>query len=683
MIFYGQEAGNAMAKALKIIGIIVLVLILLIGAGIVAIIHFVDPNNLKTEINSAVYKQTGRHLTIQGDLSWSFFPWVGFKVNNIQLSNAEGFTAKPFATAKKVDISVRLMPLLTGSIDVNNIELDSLQVNLSKNAQGISNWSGLATAHTTAAANTPSSTSPEPAKSPLNLDFSIANLTIVNGQISWDDQQKNQQYTISKIYIAGSNIGTQDVFPLTISATIASKQLPKPINFSIDGQYNIPADLTSVALNQLDIKLDSLELQGDFSAKELQTNPSFQGDLHVTPLNLTSFLNDFNIKLPAMQNKQALQNISADIAFNGNSHLISLKPFNLDLDGSKLTGNINIKNLSDPSVNFKFDVDQLNIDDYMAPKAEQNTTADNKAKPSNSSSTTADTPINLPINLLRSLNMQGSVQLSQLVVSNLHLSNVNVSLNAAKGNISLNPINLNLYEGSASATTSLNVAGPTPRYNFTLNATKIQAEPFINDLISKDFITGTANLSANLSTNGTTVNTLINRLDGNSKFNFSNGMLKGVNVEHQLASAKALLKKQSPPSAPTNKTTPFGNITGTININNGVATNNNLLITSPAFTGKGTGTANLNNKKINYQLNITTKKINELKNYRIPLTISGALTSPSINLDTNDILQQIVSQQKQAFVNKAKQDANKQVTNQVHKYIKNKDVSKALGNLFG
>lgn len=671
-----------MAKALKITGIILLVLILLIGAGIFAIIHFVDPNKFKTEINSAVYNKTGRHLTIQGNLSWSFFPWVGFKVNNIALSNAPGFTEQPFATAKKVDISLRLMPLLAGNIDVNNIELDSLHVNLSKNAQGVTNWSDLAGTQTSTTKATPKA-EPKSAAAATNLDFSIANLTIVNGEVSWNDQQKKQQYTVTKIYITGSNIGTQDVFPLTISATIAGKQLPKPISFSIDGQYNIPADLSSVALNQLDIKLDSLELQGDISAKDLLTNPSFQGDIHLTPLDLTSFMRDFNIALPAMKNAQALQNITADIAFNGNAKNISLKPFNIGLDGSKISGNVDVKNLSDPTINFKFNVDQLNIDDYLAPKPEKSAAATSSAKTNASASNKADTPINLPVDLLRSLNVHGTLDLNQLVVSNLHLSNVNVSLNAAKGIINLAPISLNLYEGSATATTNVNVTSNIPRYSFTLNATKIQAGPFMNDLISKDFITGTANLSANLNTNGNTVNTLTGRLDGTSKFNFSNGVLKGVNVEHQLASAKALLKKQSPPSAPSDKTTPFGNITGTININNGVATNNDLLMTNPAFTGNGKGTANLNSQKIDYQLNFTTTKVDELKGYRIPIDISGALTSPSIGLDTNDILQQIVNQQKQVLINKAKQDAKKQVGNQVSKYIKNKDVSKALGNLFG
>lgn len=678
-----------MAKAFKIIGIILLILILLIGAGIFAIVHFVDPNKFKSDINNAVYEKTGRHLTIQGNLSWSFFPWVGFKVNNVQLSNAAGFSDKPFASAKKIDISLSVMPLLTGNIDVNNIELDSLQVNLSKNAKGISNWADLASKHADAASatsdNAKATETPSTDSKPGSLDFSIANLTVVNGDINYNDQQQNKSYNISKIYINGSNIGTKDVFPLTFSATIAAGEIAKPITFSVDGQYNIPPDLSTVAINQLDIKLDSLELQGDISAKDLQTNPSFQGDIHLTPLDLRTFLTDFKIKLPAMKKEDALENVTADIAFNGNTKNISLKPFNIGLDDSKLTGNVDVKNLKDPSINFKLSLNQLNIDDYLPPKAKasKSSTGSSNASGNTSSASKADTPINLPTNMLRGLKLNGSLQISQLVVSNLHVSNVNANLNANAGKIKLAPVTMELYEGNADATTNLDVSSNTPRYQFTLNANKIQAEPFINDLMDKDFITGTANLSANLTTNGTTVNTLINRLDGNSKFNFSNGVIKGINVEYQLAKAKALLKKQSPPAEPASKNTPFGSATGTININNGVANNNDLLITNQAFTGKGKGTVNLNSQNIDYLLNLTTDKVPELKDYRIPIQIKGALTSPSISLDTNDILQQIVNQQKKVLVQKAKQDAKKQVNKEVSKYLKNKDVSKALGNLFG
>ena len=64
-----------MAKTIKIISIIFASIILLIAIGIFLLVHYIDPNQFKDEIDSAVLKQTGRHLNIGGNLNWSFFPW--------------------------------------------------------------------------------------------------------------------------------------------------------------------------------------------------------------------------------------------------------------------------------------------------------------------------------------------------------------------------------------------------------------------------------------------------------------------------------------------------------------------------------------------------------------------------------------------------------------------------------
>lgn len=673
-----------MAKALKITGIILLIMIILIGCGIFYLVKYVDPNQFKDDISNAIYQKTGRQLNIQGDLSWSFFPWVGFRVNNIELNDAPGFGNKPFASAKKIDISIKVMPLLRGKVAVNNIELDSLYVNLIKNKQGESNWSDIGKTNVNTANNKAPATANN--KNTTDFNFSIANLTVVNGQINWQDQQKQQSYSLSKVYINGDNIGTSEVFPLTISATVNGKQLPKPISFSFDGQFNISSDLNSIAMNQLDLKLDNLELEGNISAKNLNSNPSYQGDLHLSPLDLRQLLQDFNAKLPAMRDKDALEKVTADLAFNGDKKDLSVKPFNLVLDDTTFSGNLDVKNLSQPAIDFKLNADQLNLDNYMAPKASANNSSNN-SKSSNSSGANTDTPINLPIDLLRLLNVQGNIQLGQLVVSNLHVSNVSVDINANKGIIQLAPITMNLYEGTATASTSLNVQSNTPKYKFVVNASKVQAEPLINDFMNKDFITGTANLSANLSTQGNSVNALTAALDGNSKFGFINGVLKGVNVEYQLAQAKALLKKQAPPSAPSNKTTPFGNASGTATINNGVISNNDFILINPGFTANGKGIVNLVQQTINYQLRLTSTKVEGIEGYTIPVNITGSMNSPSVGLDTNDILQQVVNKEKQKLVQQAKQkaqqEAQKKVEQTLGKHIKSKDVSKALGNLFG
>jgi AsmA protein len=672
-----------MAKALKIIGVILAIIIILIGIGIFLIMHYVDPNKLKSEISTRVYNATGRHLTIKGKLSWSFFPWVGFKVGETDLSNASGFGDKPFLAINNADISVSVLPLLRGHIDVRNIDLNGVSINLMRNKQGATNWSDLVDKQSTpptSNAQPPSATQPVPESQQHahhDVNFSIANLTIVNSSLHWDDAQHNKTFALTNLYVDGQNVGTQKIFPITVNFKVNSNQLPKTLNVSLNGTFNIDKNLNNFAINQIDAKINQFELQGDVSAKNVDDKMSFQGDVHIAPTNLNDIVNLFNVKLPAMQNKNALSAVSTDLAFNGTNQSLSVKPLKIGIDKTNLTGNLSVSDFAKPKITFKLTANQLNLDNYMAPKSTA-TKADD-ADASNSSNPTApatDTKINLPTEFLRQLNAQGSVSISQLIVHNLHTSSVDLTLSANGGLIQIKPLTASLYEGSLTANASLDVRGETPIYYFTSTLSKVQAEPLLSDFIGKDFISGTANFNSNLTTQGNSVQQLLSSLNGSSQFEFTNGTLKGVNVDYALAQAKAAINKTAQPAKPATKDTAFGQATATFNISNGVAQTNNLLVTNKALVGKGTGTADLNKQKLDIDFNVTTTQIPELKGYTIPLEFKGPLTSPNINLDTSNVLQQVLK-------NTTKSQVQKSISKNLGGLAKNKEVQNALNGLFG
>src|SRR5579871_904207 len=118
-----------------------LVLLAIIGANI--LVFFVNPNNFKAPISKQIEERTGRTLVINGDINWTFFPWLGIQMHQLQLSNAPGFGEKPFAKIEELDFRVRLLPLLIGHIEMGNVALNGLDLSLIKNAQGIGNWQNL------------------------------------------------------------------------------------------------------------------------------------------------------------------------------------------------------------------------------------------------------------------------------------------------------------------------------------------------------------------------------------------------------------------------------------------------------------------------------------------------------------------------------------------------------------
>jgi len=98
-------------------GVVAALVVLVIAVGIV-ISLVIDPNDYKDEIVQAVKTRTGRDLTIGGDIKLSLFPWLGVELKALELSNAPGFGAQPFARVQAVGVKARLLPLLRKKLEV-------------------------------------------------------------------------------------------------------------------------------------------------------------------------------------------------------------------------------------------------------------------------------------------------------------------------------------------------------------------------------------------------------------------------------------------------------------------------------------------------------------------------------------------------------------------------------------
>ena len=106
-----------MKKIIAIIGVVLLVLVLTVGGIVTFLVKTIDPNSYKDKVSQLVYDNTGRKLSLNGEISWSFFPWLGLKVRDITLSNSSYFKDTPFASADEISVTVRLLPLLIGRVE--------------------------------------------------------------------------------------------------------------------------------------------------------------------------------------------------------------------------------------------------------------------------------------------------------------------------------------------------------------------------------------------------------------------------------------------------------------------------------------------------------------------------------------------------------------------------------------
>ena len=100
----------------------------------------INPGQLTKLLSSSVKDATGRELTIAGPVSLSLFPSISVKAEQVSLSNASWASNPNLLTFKHIELDIRLLPLLIGSVEISRIGISGLEANLQTNKAGEGNW---------------------------------------------------------------------------------------------------------------------------------------------------------------------------------------------------------------------------------------------------------------------------------------------------------------------------------------------------------------------------------------------------------------------------------------------------------------------------------------------------------------------------------------------------------------
>jgi uncharacterized protein involved in outer membrane biogenesis len=191
-------------------------LLVLAVAALLVVPSFIDWNGYKAQIESEARKQTGRDLSIDGDISLALLPAPKLSVKGVRFANAEGGSAPDMATLESLDVRVALMPLLSGKIQVTSLILVKPTILLEKLPDGHGNWE-IAPAGETAPA--PSEAAHEGIGNGGGLALSFDSVRIENGTFIYRDPAAGSEQKLealdSEIHI-GSFSGP---FDATGSAT--------------------------------------------------------------------------------------------------------------------------------------------------------------------------------------------------------------------------------------------------------------------------------------------------------------------------------------------------------------------------------------------------------------------------------------------------------------------------------
>jgi AsmA protein len=227
-------------KAIKIVGALFGLLLISLVA-IVIYISTLDPNAYKGMIADKFAAQTGRTLTMDGDIRLTYYPWLGLELNNVTIGNATGFGEAPFLSTEHAMVRVKLMPLLRDQYEIDTVRLHGTTINLAKDANGVSNWADLAKGDA-------ASDNSNAAGLPLAAVI-LGGVDIQNANLSFDDKSTGTLYNINNMAVSTGELvyGEPIQFNLTLNAKANKPELGADVKLAGTIVYDLDNETFAIA----------------------------------------------------------------------------------------------------------------------------------------------------------------------------------------------------------------------------------------------------------------------------------------------------------------------------------------------------------------------------------------------------------------------------------------------------
>jgi uncharacterized protein involved in outer membrane biogenesis len=569
------------------------VIVLLIGA-LLALPFLVDLAAYQDQYKPLIEEALNRKIALQG-IRLTIWPRIGARVAGFTVMDDPTFSAGPFASLTSLDVGVKLLPLLSQRVEIEEITLRDPLITVIKNKDGITNLStvGPRTARP-AAPQKPEPQQGDPLQALALL--SVDRLSIDGGTLIYRDLSKAspQEYQVQRLNVTLTAVHLGETPTLHLDATLQ----PQTIPVSLDGRFG-PLVQTlelqqydfTVAIGRAAVAVKGALVGGQLDAA-ITAASIHSNDLPMS-LPLTKPVEIKDLRVIARAPYPLKQHVSgmdlADVTDLGLK--IQTGASTIDVKGTILGGHAKLV-MTSPSVN------------------------------------TADLPVDTHLK------------------KPVEIKNLEVNADLKGQDARLSNLSFLLFNGETKAQGGLSLGSAAPPFNGKVLIQGLQLKPALEALSpdSKLAVSGTAAANIAVAGRGFSKADLTKALEGPAHVEVKDGRIEGVNLAGE---ALALLKVAGV-SLDQAKATAFSMLETDFMIQQGIVNIQKLLADSHDFQVTGNGTVgfdqtlnlalNLNltqgiSQKIASSSPVAKVAMNEGR-LRLPLVVTGTVQNPSYRLDT-------------------------------------------------
>ncbi len=198
-----------------------------------------NPNSYKPQIIQLVKDKKQRDLKLDGDIKLKFWPSIGADLGKMSLSEFKG--DKEFAAVEGLRVSLKLMPLLSKKLVVDEVEVKGVRAAIVKFKDGRMNIDDLL--------------SKDDDKKQQQFEFDIDHVAIENAALTYRDEAQGTQLALSGVNLKTGRIAPNVPGKIDLSMTVKGN---KPaIDLGIALKTKLTFDLEQQVFSLEDMGLDA------------------------------------------------------------------------------------------------------------------------------------------------------------------------------------------------------------------------------------------------------------------------------------------------------------------------------------------------------------------------------------------------------------------------------------------
>ncbi|WP_432735800.1 AsmA family protein [Maridesulfovibrio sp. FT414] len=356
-------------------------------------VFYLESEGPRHELETLLSNKLGRKVVFEENLDLIFYPWLGLETGPVSVSAAPGSAYKNQLTVQSVDFKVRLLPLLSGELEVDTVIVDSPVLRLDRGHDGRLDLPVVGDGK------------PADSSEPIDLFFrsiSVRGVSVVNATCFYTDLGTGNSFDVSGVNLRTGLLRKDTPLAFDVSAILETDIFALSAELGLKGLVDFSLSQRSLSLSETSLSLDvrssellgpeeslqaianldfnlvdglvdvkglvvqggGMRLSGSARCENIYHDPDFKGNLHSTRFDPKAVFSKFTPEPIPAGFKDILNSASFSVDFQSSLDKTSLSNMILKVDDTTIKGEFSLSDYTHPFVEFDVYADKLLLDPY-------------------------------------------------------------------------------------------------------------------------------------------------------------------------------------------------------------------------------------------------------------------------------------------------------------------------------